>query len=360
MLLAITRCSLLTPLDDGARGTWEALLAGARVEEKFSVADELLDPDESLDRAIRLALAIARRAVKEVPRENLALFCGTSKGPAVTMLRALERLRHREPLTMEQAQQIALGVGAMGTILGERLGLEAGHTSVAACSSGLHALHRAAQALRRGECERALVVAADASAHELFEGSFARLGVLAPKDERGVRRCAPFSSEGRGFFLAEAAAALLLEKQEAVENRKSKIENPPLAWLEHSWIGADSTGLIAIDPSAAALRCGLAECALAQRPAFVHAHATGTEHDRFELQAIRAIAGEATPVFSHKAWLGHSLGAAGLVSVALSALAHHHGRLPTGEPIAGKHSSLTIAQGFGGHIGIVRLRGHSI
>ena len=90
--------------------------------------------------------------------------------------------------------------------------------------------------------------------------------------------------------------------------------------------------------------------------AFVHAHATGTAHDRYERAAIRAVAGPTVPIFSHKRWLGHSLGAAGLLSVALSALCHRRGLLPGGEAFTGNHS-ITVAQGFGGHIGVVGLRG---
>jgi 3-oxoacyl-(acyl-carrier-protein) synthase len=350
MTLAITRCALLTPLDAPPRSTWEALRAGQRVGQSVSVHDALLDPDPSLDRSIRLGLAVARRVLPE--QRPLALFCGTSKGPALTMLQMLDALNHGQMPTEAQARHVALGIGAMGAILMERLSLSGGHTSVAACSSGLHALHRAANALARDECERALVVAADASLHPLFEASFARLGVLAPADARGIRRCAPFSEEGLGFFQTEAAAAILLEKIPS--------SAPPLAWLDLTWVGGDGTGLIAIDERAAALTHGLKFCSAERpRPAFIHAHATGTAHDAFELRALRAAFGEHTPVFSHKAWLGHSLGAAGLVGVALSALSHHHAALPSGEAIPARASSLTIAQGFGGHIGLVRLRGHS-
>jgi 3-oxoacyl-[acyl-carrier-protein] synthase II len=371
MPLAITRCALLTPLDSPSRSTWDALRAGLRVTHP-AVNDALLDPDTTLDRSIRLALAVATRALppdienRESRIENpLALFCGTSKGPALTMLRALDTLRRNQPLPQADARHVALGVGAMGALLAERLRLPAAHTSVAACSSGMHALHRAAQAIRRGECARALVVAADASLHPLFEASFARLGVLAPADDRGIRACEPFSRRGQGFFLAEAAAALLLENinpasltEARVENGKPKIENL-LAFLDSSGIAADSTHLIATDAAGDSLRHALhaqdSELKAQHSPlAFIHAHATGTDHDAHELAAIRSVFSD-TPVFSHKAWLGHSLGAAGLVSVALSALSHHHAALPDNTPIPPNATSLTLAQGFGGHIALVRL-----
>jgi 3-oxoacyl-(acyl-carrier-protein) synthase len=343
--IAISRLALLTPFGP-ALNTWTALCGDRRLSDHTAIGEELLDPDIALDRSIRLALAVANRIA---PPADTALFCGTSKGPVTTLLSALDTLAAGGTLGESQARHVALGVGAMGPLLGERLGLTgATHTSVAACSSGLHALHRAARAVAHGECRRALVVAADASMHPLFTGSFARLGVLAPADAEGRRWCEPFGDSGEGFFLTEAAAALLIER--------SPVE-PPLAWVEQTAIAADATDLIAIDPQTRSLRAALRRAAGDGPLAFVHAHATGTGHDAHERAAISAIAGGDVPVFSHKRWLGHSLGAAGLVSIALSALAHHHGRTPTGAVVPAGGRSLTIAQGFGGHIAIVALSG---
>jgi len=353
--LAITGCTLLTPLDgvrasdDRPLDTWEAIRRGRRVEgPRSAVAGEFLAGPPAWDRSIRLACCAAQRVISQPPSsQETALFCGTSKGPAGTLLGLLESLTPDEMPTLEAAQQVMLGVGAMGAILGDYLGIRRVHTSVAACASGVFALHQAAQAIWRGEIARAVVIAADASLHPLFEGSFARLGVLAPLDEDGNRRCDPFAEEGRGFFLSEAAAAVVLEAEPT---------NAPLGFLESTWLGGDGAHLIAADPRADSLRRGLAASIADANPAFIHAHAPGTAHDAHELAAIRAVAGDAPHVFSSKRYLGHSLGAAGLVSVALSALCHHHRQTLAGEPIPDRSTSLTIAQGFGGHLGIVRLR----
>jgi 3-oxoacyl-[acyl-carrier-protein] synthase II len=345
--LAITRLALLTPFGH-ASDTWAALRADRRLSDNTSVPDHFLDPDLSLDRSLRLALAAAARLAHESPLPpDTALFCGTSKGPITTFLSALDSLAATGHVTRDQAAHVARGTGAMAPALAHRLGLTAPlHTSVAACSSGLHALHRAARAIQYGEYPRALVVAADASLHPLFTGSFARLGVLAPPDASGHRRCDPFGQAGQGFFLTEAAAALLLEAAPS---------SPPLAFLDHTAIAADSSHLIAIDPHTRSLRRAL-HTAIADQPlAFIHAHATGTAHDAHELAALRAFAPN-THLFSHKRWLGHSLGAAGLVSLALSTLAHRHQTAPTGLPIPPNARSLTLAQGFGGHIALTLLR----
>ncbi len=346
------------------------------------VGEEWLEGEVELDGSIRMALAVGRRVVGDGGEAaRTSLFCGTSKGPVGVMLGACQRLGRRESLPEVVARQVMLGVGAMGAIVAERLGIGGPvHTSVAACASGLHALHRAAGAIWRGECARALVIAADASLHPLFEASFARLGVLAPADGPGGggggRRCEPFGEKGEGFFLAEGAAAVVLEKcgmrnaqcgwggqnRETPPPRNAKRETGEgvLAWLEESWRGGDGTGLLTIDPGTDSLRRGLGACVGdggAKELAFVHAHATGTGHDRYELEAIRAVVGREVPVFSSKGFLGHSLGAAGLVSVALSVQCHRKRVTLFGQPLERDSTSLTVAQGFGGHAGIVRVRG---
>ncbi|HVX85893.1 MAG TPA: beta-ketoacyl synthase N-terminal-like domain-containing protein [Phycisphaerae bacterium] len=345
--LAITRIALLTPF---GFDTWSALLADRRLSDNSQIPDALLDPDlaadTTLDRSLRLALTVARRALPSPAPPDTALFCATSKGPITTWLAALDTLAASQPLSTSQAAHLALGAGAMSSILAKRLHLRGtAHTSVAACASGMHALHRAARAVARGEAPRALVVAADASLHPLFTASFTRLGVLAPADENGIRRCEPFSAEGAGFFLTEAAAAILIEAHPT---------ESPLAWIEEARLAADSTGLIALDPAGHSLRHLLQHLA-ELTPAFLHAHATGTAHDAHELAALRS-AFPSAPVFSHKRWLGHSLGAAGLVSIALSALAHHHRITPLHTPVPPGSRSLTLAQGFGGHIALTTLR----
>ena len=100
---------------------------------------------------------------------------------------------------------------------------------------GCMRLHQAAAALWRGACARAVVVAADASLYPLFEGSFERLGVLAPKIE-GVRRCEPYGEKGEGFFVSEAGAAL-----ELTNLRVGELTNEHVI-VEDSWIGVMGRG----------------------------------------------------------------------------------------------------------------------
>lgn len=386
--LAITATALLTPLDSPSQSTFDAIRAGCALADRGLIPESsLLPPDYSpraagdyltnptLDKSIRLALRVALQALDRagwlrtdfLRDSRTHLYVGTSKGPVLTALAAAQLLRERGPLPAFMARQLTLGPAACATLLAEALGLVGPvHTSIAACSSGLHALHRAAAALAHGEADRALVVAADASAHPLFEASFSRLGVLAPPDPDGHRRCRPFDPSGNGFFLTETAAAVTLQRFADVTAFSR--ETVPIT-LEATLIAADSTHLVAIDEHTASLRHALAQVAAftPQAFSFLHAHATGTPHDAHELAAIQAVFPHASLdpapprplgplVFSHKRYLGHSLGAAGLVSLVLSTLCHQHRMTLAGTPLPAAARSLTISQGFGGHIALAALR----
>lgn len=352
--LAIPAMSLITPfgittqanwrqmvgLQLQLRGSTEVPLLREQLEEQFPQSPGL----RSLDRAVQLALLAARSALRQthVPRltDDDGLFIATSKGPIQTLLKAGSSGLAMDQLT---AEHIVMGPAAIGVFLRRYLGEPTiCHTSVAACAGALVAVHAARRAILTGACRRALVVAADSSIHPLFDASFARLGILAPADEQGRRTCEPFDPQGRGFFISEAAAALILERSDAGN-----------VFLQRTWVGGDGTDLLAIDPDARRLRQGLALLADCDHIDFVHAHATGTRHDLYERQAIAMIRPDF--VFSHKRFLGHSLGASGLVALVLSILCHQNGTTLDWQPIGPSARSITIAQGFGGHIGLARL-----
>src|SRR6185437_6202942 len=91
-------------------------------------------------------------------------------------------------------------------------------------------------------------------------------------------------------------------------------------------LGSDATHLTGMDPKGQSLRHVLGSC-IDDRPVdLIHGHGTGTElNDFIELAALDDLAaGGPAPasVYSHKGALGHSLGAAGLVSVVLNVMSH--------------------------------------
>jgi len=229
--------------------------------------------------------------------------------------------------------------------------------------------------IRSGQIKRAFVVAAEASVNPLFVGSFQRLGILAPEGYG----CRPFDRNRKGLVISEAAAAVCVEQ--ATDENIGRA----LARVDRFALANDATHLTASDPNACALR-HVIKSTIAENPIdVIHAHGTGTEmNDAIELAVLEETLHQARPftagqfdhtrpiLYSHKGALGHSLGASGLISIALNAVMHQHNLVPgnirTTHPLSRKElalcqsplqrdikRSLAIASGFGGALGAVSL-----
>jgi 3-oxoacyl-[acyl-carrier-protein] synthase II len=379
----ITGIGLATPLGGSAPATWHGLLAGGFIRDHAQVRDLVSCDDLRIN---SLAVQVAREALHDArwsstQRADAALIVGTSKGPAEAWL---PRIDADEPIKLN-APSVAIpagrswnsfGLSDTATFVARSLGFINGPrlTLCGACASGLHALIHAAMLIRGGEVERALVVAAESSLHPLVIQSFRRLGVLAPPDIG----CRPFDQRRAGFLMSEAAAAVCLEAVDA-DAIGARAASSQVMWVERYALAGDATHLTGSAADGRTLRRLLAHVIDDRTVDLVHAHGTGTEiNDAIELAALEATlpssdAGSVS-LYSHKGALGHSLGAAGLVSIAINALAHRHSIVPpnvrTESPMKAKavsipdqassrniRRSLAIASGFGGSMAVVALCG---
>ena len=363
----IAGCGLVTPLGAGVEATWQALLAGRFITDHGRAP---LAPASCVSRVSQLALHSIAELGRIAP--DTALVVGTSKGAVESWLKPDSKAGGLRPT----------GLASVAGDVARHLQLEGPRLTVsAACASGLQALARAAMMIRSGQAARVLVVAVESSLHPLFLGSFQRLGVLATPGSG----CKPFDANRDGFLMSEAAAAVLLVGQaipaapQDTEERQARPDLHPAGAVivDRCAIGGDATHLTGSDPEASLLRRLIQQVTGDQSLDLVHAHATGTVlNDESELRAIDdCCAGQliAPAVYSHKAALGHSLGAAGLVSIAINWLAHQRGVVPpnvqTRRPLPARHvsieqgpqarrvrRSLAVASGFGGATAAVTLR----
>lgn len=207
----------------------------------------------------------------------------------------------------------------------QRFGLKDQGCNVnAACASSTIALARGAALIAQGQADAVLVYAADLVSEFVFSG-FSALQALSAES------CRPFDAQRKGLNLGEAAAGLLL-MSEAAAIRSGET---PLAILA-GWGAAndahhvtaparDGFGLL----TACRKALGQAKIVPAQIGA-INAHGTGTLYnDAMELTAFDTLfAGELPPLHGVKGSLGHCLGAAGAVEVAIASRALCAGEIP--------------------------------
>ncbi|GAB3444011.1 type I polyketide synthase [Streptomonospora sediminis] len=197
-----------------------------------------------------------------------------------------------------------------------------------ACSSGLTAVHIAAQSLRAGECDLALAGAVNLILGPSADISFSQWGMLSP-----TGRCRPFDAGADGYVRSEGAGVLVLKRLADSRRDGDRI----LAVLRGSAINHNgrSNGIVAPSESAqqAVLRDALA--AAGTDPAdigMVEAHGTGTPlGDPIEFSALSTVYGSAhrrLPIGASKANLGHTECASGIVGILKTVLALRHGTVP--------------------------------
>ena len=169
-----------------------------------------------------------------------------------------------------------------------------------------------------------LVVCLDLVSEFVFSG-FSALQALSPSV------CRPFDRNRDGLTLGEGGAALLLMSRE-----RAAREGRPELGIVAGWGAAnDATHITAPARDGCGLiqsvRQALGRAGIEpEQIAAISAHGTATPYnDQMELTAFRALFGERSlPVHSVKGSIGHTLGAAGGIEVALGLRCLEAGTMP--------------------------------
>lgn len=296
-------------------------------------------------RFFSLAMTSIRQALAEAPdieRRRTRLVLSTTKGNV-------------EALTVSPSNDdAALPPSASAEMLDGQLGLD-GHPLVVdnACISGLSALIVASRLLQSDECDSVIVCGAEVQSAFIVSG-FQALKAMS------AHRCRPFDIERTGLNLGEAAATIILRRNESATTR----------WrLEAGAMANDAYHLTSPSPKAEGAYRALESILQghdAERLACVSAHGTATLfNDQMESIAIERTGLKSVPVVGLKAYFGHTMGACGVLESALMMAALDEGVIPatlgynergvsapirvTTEPLpTQKKAFIKMLSGFGG------------
>jgi 3-oxoacyl-[acyl-carrier-protein] synthase II len=363
-IVAVTGIGVVTSLGVGKADNWAKLTGGVSGIRRISrfptdglrttiagaVDEAYRDAMSPAELSERIALLAGDEAIAEAGIGTKGHFPGPLYlAPPPLEVEWTERIKMAEmaasnadtgyPEILRVAREFASTNGEFKfAIIGERLaehfGTEGSPVSLnTACASGASAIQLGMEAIRRGECEAALAIGADASLTPESLVRFSLLSALSTQNDPPERASKPFSKNRDGFVLAEGAAALVLENFDHARARGARV----LGILEGYGEKSDSFHRTRTSPDGkpiiATMRNALADAGIGPEDVdYINAHGTSTpENDKMEHLGVAAVFGErirGIPISSNKSMIGHTLTAAGAVEAAFTLLTLQNQRLP--------------------------------
>ncbi len=203
--------------------------------------------------------------------------------------------------------------------------------ALSACATGAHSIGMALLLLRAGQADVMLAGGVESTMTPFVLNGYSAMGALSRRNDAPDKASRPFDKHRDGFVMGEGAGVLLLETLEHARARGAE----PIAEVAGFAGTADGFGLAQPDPEAAwtskAMELAMRDAGLSAREVqYINAHGTSTPaNDRSEAKAILRVFGEAPPLVSSiKSMLGHTLGAAGAIEAAATALTVKHDLIP--------------------------------
>lgn len=263
-------------------------------------------------------LASARATVARYGAERVALLLATSTASIGASEEAYTRLTEDKHFPEDLRRPTVHHPHSLGDFLQKVLGTRGPClTTATACSSSAKVFAQAERLLRLGLIDAAIVGGVDTLCGSVLFG-FNALELVSPE------RCRPCDPARRGINLGEAAGFAVLK-------RATNATHPRLlGWGESSDAHHMSTphpeGLgaqLAIEDALA--RAGIA----AAQVDYINLHGTASQkNDEVEAGLIARLFPATTRASSTKGWVGHTLGAAGIVEAVISLLALEAGFAP--------------------------------
>lgn len=236
---------------------------------------------------------------------------GWKKVPVLTVTRAMSN---------SAANNVAIELGLGGPNI----------TISNACNSSAEAIVLACDQIRTGKLSMALAGGTEAMIFEPTMAAWCRLRVMSTCNEAPEKASKPFDKMRDGMIMAEGAGILILEELEHAKARGAHI----YAEIIGCGSSCDAHHITApsVEGQARAIQLALNNAQVEPEEIdYISAHGTGTYlNDFIETQTIKKVFGERAkhiPISSLKSMIGHTIGAAGVIEIAATALSLQEGKL---------------------------------
>ena len=362
--VVLTGIGLVTPIGNDLESTWSALLAGkngaapttqfdtTEFATKFACevkgwdASKWFDKRElrHLDRFLQFGVAAAMMAVDDaglagkVPsgrEDRWGSYIGAGLGGVKTIEDTYAASKAKGPrhgfspyfitdiIVNELPGMVSIRTGATGPNI----------SHVSACSTGAHSIGEAFRTIRHGYADGMICGGAEATITILGVGGFNAMRAMSTRNDAPEKASRPFDKDRDGFVIGEGAGIVVLEELDAAKQRGARI------YAELVGYGANSDAHHVAAPAPehkgaqACFRQALADARLSpSQIGYINAHGTSTDlNDKNETKAVKIVFGDHArklAMSSTKSMTGHTLGAAGGIEAAITALAIARGVLP--------------------------------
>jgi len=362
--VVMTGIGLITPIGNDLESTWAALLAGKNgaapttlfdttdFATKFSCEVKGWEPSKwfdkrelkHLDRFLQFGVAAGMMAVEDaglgtrVPaghEHRWGSYIGAGLGGVRTIEDTYAATKQKGPrygfspyfvtdiIINELPGMVSMRTGATGPNI----------SHVSACSTGAHSIGEAFRTIRHGYADGMICGGAESTITILGVGGFNAMRAMSTRNDAPEKASRPFEKDRDGFVIGEGAGVVVLEELESAKRRGARI------YAELVGYGANSDAYHVAAPAPehrgaqACFRVALDDAKLAPADiGYINAHGTSTDlNDKNETKAVKVVFGEAAyklAMSSTKSMTGHTLGAAGGIEAAITALALTRGVLP--------------------------------
>ena len=359
--VVVTGMGVISPLGLDVPSTWQALVAGrsgidyitlfdaSDFDVKIAAEVKGFDPLQYIDRkqarhtdrftqfAIAASLEATESARLKIDSSNgyeIGVIIGNGMGGLTTLSQQLKVLFNEGPGRVSPFLIPVMIPNMASGQVSIRLGAKGPNYCVAsACASGAHAIGDAFTLIRQGYAQVMVAGGSEAVITPIAIAGFSNMRALSTRNSDPKKASRPFDAERDGFVVGEGAAVLVLESLEFALKRGAPILAEVVGY------GATADAYHFTEPTESgenierAMRLALQQANLKPEEIdCINAHGTSTRlNDATETKAIKSLFGECArkvPISSNKSMLGHTIGAAGAISVAVSVLTIRGGVIP--------------------------------